>query len=588
MLAALLLAAAVGAGEAAPVVAEPVLDVASWTAYNDAIVELAMHREFDAARGRAVEALAFARERFGDDDRRTADAWSLLAEIDMNTERWAEAEKGLRAGMAIRERVLPPLDPDREQSYNLLSMALVELGRHDDAAAFAQRAVANAEKAAAAGMDGPRAPRWTDLVGSLNQLASVHVAAGRTSDAEATWGRTLEAIERYGKARPELQSAHLRGLFDSLFPPRYDALTERVARARIAANAGPARRDTLDHAEALLALAKVLQLQQREDERHRAIESAHAIAVKALPSDAQELADYLEALAEVREASDADDEAETLLRRALALLDAAGNAPGAASVADRLAGFYERTSRPKLGEPLRRRVLASHEATYGRPSWMASVAADELGANLEAQSRCREAIDAYAAAADAYPVEDRAESRYVRMLHAGTRNALCAGALDRAAASWSEVLALRVQLLGDDAPGTRMARRELAALRRIGGAESRATDEGPVSAREAAAAHATTIALRQIVDEAKARVAVAPKADPGVIATLLELGAELLHVEGQDAHAASEYEKTLSIRIEAQGSKHAAAKATATRLAALYTALGREDAAKDTRRRAGM
>jgi tetratricopeptide (TPR) repeat protein len=172
-------------------------DEKKWAELDAATLTEANSGQLEKARQLGEEALALARKEFGKDDPRTASSLALLGEILLGLQQLPEAETKLREAMAIRERTLKPGHTDLEQSYNLLGRALSMQGQFAAAEKLHLKALAAAEKAAKAGEIGPQAPRWTDLVGSLNQLAIFYSRNDNKAKASAMRKRAIDALALY-------------------------------------------------------------------------------------------------------------------------------------------------------------------------------------------------------------------------------------------------------------------------------------------------------------------------------------------------------------------------------------------------------
>ena len=208
-------------------------DEKQWRELDEATLVAAAEGRLDEARQIAEKALAVARKEFGKNDLRTATSLALLAEVLMGLENWKEAEARLREASEIRERMLKPGHPDLEQNLNLMARLLTAQGRFEEAEPLYFRALAAAEKAANAGEVGPTAPRWTDVIATLDLLATFHEARGDGSKASEMRSRAVDALARYASSDKEDHLQRLEELAQSAMKHRAYDDAERVAREQV-------------------------------------------------------------------------------------------------------------------------------------------------------------------------------------------------------------------------------------------------------------------------------------------------------------------------------------------------------------------
>jgi len=508
----------------------------------EAIIALAADSKLVDARQQAELALAEAQRAFGKVDRRTADSLALMAEIDLAAENWKRAEALLLESLAIREQVLAPLDPDIEQSNNLLARTLAGQGRNEEAMRFMARGIASAEQAAKAGLHGPNAPRWPDLVAALILQAKLYVGADNLPAAKQSLDRARNAIETYGTGLAQADALlDLRGAIER-------------------------RGQTNDDSE-LESLAA----------------SAYAIARKNLPEGDPRLVKYL--LAAARGWFDNQKAAEPLLLEALQLLDATPN-PNAlqlARAAGTLAKIYERSDRLPLAEKMYRRALAVRDPDVHN---FLNVRSD-LSDNLLQQGKCAEALEVYGTISDPTSANLFGKLSAVRCL---LDAAVAEADLSDIADVWAQTVSVRVAALGEAHANTVSARQELRAAQRAAGRAAPAVALKPNSAESGSLNPGTQATAREIKDYIESAASYTlhgeltrfaydatvkawfTSKDPKLAskaAALLELDAELFVEAKVPANALQSLQMALVLRTRALGATHAHTKRTAARLAEL-------------------
>jgi|GEM_PF-2255707 len=510
----------------------------------EAIIALAADSKLVDARQQAELALAEAQRAFGKVDRRTADSLALMAEIDLEAQDWKQAETLLRESLAIREQVLAPLDPDIEQSNNLLARTLAGQGRNEEAMRFMARGIASAEQAAKAGLHGPNAPRWPDLVAALILQAKLYVGADNLPAAKQSLDRARNAIETYGTGLAQADALlDLRGAIER-------------------------RGQTNDDSE-LESLAA----------------SAYAIARKNLPEGDPRLVKYL--LAAAHGWFDNQKAAEPLLLEALQLLDATPNANALqlARAAGTLAKIYERSDRLPLAEKMYRRVLAVRDPDVQK---FLNVRLD-LSDNLLQQGKCAEALELYGTVSDPTSVNSALFGKLsaVRCL---LDAAVAEADLGDIADVWAQTVSVRVAALGEAHANTVSARQELRAAQRAAGRAAPAAALKPNSAEPGSLNPGTQATAREIKDYIESAASYTlhgeltrfaydatvktwfTSKDPKLAskaAALLELDAELFVEAKVPANALQSLQMALALRTRALGATHAHTKRTAARLAEL-------------------
>jgi tetratricopeptide (TPR) repeat protein len=114
---------------------------ARWEALSKEVETSHEQNQAGAAIPLAEQALALAREAFGDKDPRTLSSLNILARALLVQGRYADAEPLAREALQGRREVLGPRHPDTLTSQSILSGVLYSQGRYADAEPLAREAL---------------------------------------------------------------------------------------------------------------------------------------------------------------------------------------------------------------------------------------------------------------------------------------------------------------------------------------------------------------------------------------------------------------------------------------------------------------
>lgn len=557
----------------------------AWEATTAEIIFLARNGQTDAALVAGGEAMRRARDEFGDDDPRTAEILTLVAELHMSRNEWAEAERLLRKGVAIRERILPPLHWAHEESQNLLAAVYAATGRFDEAERSHRWSASEATKAAEAGLSGPHAPRWVDLPSALDLHARNWHRHGRIAELPALHAEILDAVERWGTADIEFSVPLLDG-YVRAFEYRDDRPAARRA-AQIMERFAVAAGDDRLQARAVFALGRLAWLD--DDESADALFlAAWALADDVLDADDPERVRFAAHAASAAIDAGRDADAERWLRDALRIADAQ---PGQVGDLDHarcrktLAELYQGSGRHAEAVPLRRDALRLYRGIYGEGGWMVASALHDLGDALQQSGDIEAAREAYAESFTGRRRSGEAEGWLdADLLQRWLTLDLRLGDLQGAAQRWSTLLALRARAAAiDDERGAWM-RRELAALHRVAGLEAPLLADLPDTPPIRLAERYTRPILLDLLQLAMRD---AGAADDAAAGERLMLAAELMREADDAALAAQGYDKALSVLIRVHGPAHPRSRFAASRLATLHREGGRQDLAALVEARVG-
>ncbi|HRQ64945.1 MAG TPA: tetratricopeptide repeat protein [Xanthomonadaceae bacterium] len=569
-------------------------DEAQWAMLDEEVIRLASSQQIAAAQETAEKAVTIARALFGE-DARTAQSLTLLAEIHMLAGAWSDAEPLLLEGMAIRERMLDPLDAMHEESLNLLGTVYMQTGRYAEAERHFQLSRERAIRAAEQGLDGPQAPRWADIVAAQDFLARLHQVRGETEAMQRTHGEMLDTIARYAPGYPtSLESAILRHYIEAFDSRNDDASAERALRTE--ADRAGREGEGLARAEALHGIARIADRARRLEESAVLHTEAHGLAQGVLESDDPRLVKFLRYAGEVEFDAGRTAPAEALFRNALSIVERtepheAFSKYDVAATASLLADILESDGRFGEAEPLRRRTLSIYRPIYGDSAWMTARSHRHLAINLLRQGKLDEADEHFTAAVTATPGDRRfTDLNYLQSRLQRVEIALRRGDLAAIAERWREMVALRAEVLGLEAARTAHGLQELSALARLAGLDHppelpEAVATNDVAGMRDGVMQQFNIDLEHLLIFTRGN---APPTDPQVHLTGITIEAELLAAAGETVRAARTYHEALDLAVELHGEEHASVRRIAERLVELYRAADRRDRAAPVARRFGL
>ena len=382
-------------------------DEKQWRELDEAALKAASEGRLDESLKIAEKAVTVARKEFGTNDARTATSLGLVAEILMGLEKWKEAEARLREASEIRERTLKPGHPDLEHSLNVMARLLTAQGRYDEAEPLYFKALAAAEKAASAGEVGPAAPRWTDVVATLDVLATFYETRGNAAKASEMRRRMIETLARYASSDKEdhllrLEELTVRAMNQGAYDDADKATAEHLRLAETYSGAkglttalgtlGGLFEEQGQYARALPLYRRLVALQEKElganhldvaaglhklgvlHRREKEYEAARplldralAIREKALGPAHADVAATVHELGLLHESQSDYAGAKPFFERSLAIRERALPAedPILATTLHDLAFAYFIEGEPAKAEPLYKRSLAIREKAFG-------------------------------------------------------------------------------------------------------------------------------------------------------------------------------------------------------------------------------
>ena len=345
-----------------------------------------------AQEGRYGEAVPLARKLVAEAERTsgrqsslTATALVVLAQAQQAQSEVAEAERGLKRALAIREKALGSNHPDVAAVLAALGQIALSQNRLKDAERDTQRALSIDE-----GTIGP------------NHLstAMVRMQLGNLRHRQL---REAEALDLFSGALEMFKNAP--GQADLMVPVALNNIAEvykaqgrlQLAEQRFLEALGLQEKrhgpDSLYLASTLNNLGELRRLQGRLQEAEQLARRSLVIREKALGPDHQDVAASLNNLAIVFSRQGRASEAEGLMVRALAIQEKAlgPDHPNIAIALNNLADAKARSSRKMEAEGLFRRSLAIREKSLGPNHLDVAVSLDNLAALIGDDERYGEA-----------------------------------------------------------------------------------------------------------------------------------------------------------------------------------------------------
>jgi CHAT domain-containing protein/tetratricopeptide (TPR) repeat protein len=227
--------------------------------------------------------------------------------------RHAEEEAAFKRALAIQEKIQGSDPFSRITTVGILAMlpgVYENLGRSEDAEAFAKRYIATVE----------REPTLGDLAFGHSELAKIYASRGRYAEAETLYKRALAAEEKNKTSNDKLFLGHyLNSLSDLYYRQRRYTEAEQLAKRAIPLVAQVLGGETSWNAPSL-TLARVQQAQGRHTEAEATYKRVLANYERRHGSESSAVAPVLADLAGLKQAQGNLPEAYELAKRATAAL----------------------------------------------------------------------------------------------------------------------------------------------------------------------------------------------------------------------------------------------------------------------------
>ncbi len=389
--------------------------------------------------------------------------------------RYDDAERHLRAAVAIDGGATAAAELHRSQALNKLARLLQERGRLEEAELLFRAALAIRRR--------ELGNHHEDVATILNNLGVLlHNRAQYAASAEAHREALAIRRERYGPHHESVANS-LNNLANLMNAQGKPAEAERLYRESLAIDRQARGTDHPIVASTMSNLAIVLRDLGRHDEAESLLTQSLAIKTATLGEEHPEVAITLNNLAAVHRAKGELDRAEALYRRSLAMdVKLRGEAhPGVAMTQANLANVLNQSGRSDEALALHRQALETRLAALGEPHPDTLMSHYLLGSLLLERREMDEAgshLDAAVRGArTALPPGHWYLGVYLARLGECRRQL---GDRAAAAAALTEALAIFQQSLGDAHERTRGAARALAALEeQAAPAESLKAEETP-------------------------------------------------------------------------------------------------------------
>lgn len=284
----------------------------NWKALKNKTYKLAHQSKYLDARVLARKAVTAARESFSPDDVRLADCLSNLAAVDIQLGDYSEADDSIKEAISIRERANRTQNPAFVICLNLLSLLRQLQGENDELTEqIGQRAMAIAEKG--------HVDSYV-FGNALNQLGNLYANQRRFRDAEAIYERALRLKHRLFLHDPKLLAvtyynlAHLYAVQGEY--SKAEPLFQQVV--KIEQDLSP--HDDRSLATAIYALGVCERLLGQDSSAGLLLNRALSMRRTALTGHHPDVAQTLEAIADLRRTRHEIDEADKLYSEAFGII----------------------------------------------------------------------------------------------------------------------------------------------------------------------------------------------------------------------------------------------------------------------------
>lgn len=214
-----------------------------------------------------------------------------------------------RASLAIREKTLPPDDPDTAATLNNLSETELQLGEPEPAERHCREALRMREHSL--GIDHPATQA------SMNSLAAMLVAANRNAEAEKLFTAALASLERHPEDNADTIAVIINNIGELFRKTGGYSKAEEFCRRAYEMRKSRHGEDSAEAASSLASLAAAKEMNGKYAEAEAAFTHALAIKTRLLGGTHPEIAVLKGNLASLYEALSRFSEAEPLLLDAL-------------------------------------------------------------------------------------------------------------------------------------------------------------------------------------------------------------------------------------------------------------------------------
>ena len=292
--------------------------------------------------------------------------------------------------LAVAERMLDEAHPDRLASLDNLGSIFYDQGKYTEAEPLYKRALAIREKAL-----GPDHP---DVATSLYRLGKLYRANGHYAEAEALYNRALVVLEKTQNSREHVDAAILLNSLGGISRAQglYDKAESYHKRALLIFE-NVLGREHPDVAQSLNDLGRLYQAEGRFSQAEEFLKRALEIRKKVLTPDHHLVAQSLNNLGYLYQNIGRYDDAEALHKSALTIWEKVQgrNHPDVAVSLNNLAELYWDEGRLEEAEPLYLRAVAIREKALGPEHPDIASSCFDLGELYQEEKKYGEAEELY-------------------------------------------------------------------------------------------------------------------------------------------------------------------------------------------------